>query len=102
MSNQAHQMWPIMQPLLCFYIYQQSESFWLEEAYHHHQGKNLNNNMAPNSEGVEKNLVSHAFDQQLIRIVPRLICMLCEELHTGGPCFMRIHIRRISRKVIRQ
>ena len=55
MSNQAHQMWPIMQTLLCFYIYQQSESFWLEEAYHHHQGKNLNNNMAPNSEGVEKN-----------------------------------------------
>ena len=52
MSNQAHQMWPIMQTLLCFYIYQQSESFWLEEAY---QGKNLNNNMAPNSEGVEKN-----------------------------------------------
>ena len=101
MSNQAHQMWPIMQPLLCFYIYQQSESFWLEEAYHH-QGKNLNNNMAPNSEGVEKNLVSHAFDQQLIRIVPRLIWMLCEELHTGGPCFMRIHIRRISRKVNHQ
>ena len=90
MSNQAHQMWPIMQPLLCFYIYQQSESFWLEEAYHHHQGKNLNNNMAPNSEGVEKNLVSHAFDQQLIRIVPRLICMLCEELHAGVPCFTRI------------
>ena len=84
MSNQAHQMWPIMQPLLCFYIYQQSESFWLEGAYHHHQGKNLNNNMAPNSEGVEKNLVSHAFDQQLIRIVPWLIWMLCEEFTSLG------------------
>ena len=45
MSNQAHQMWPIMQFLLCFYIYQQSESFWLEGAYHHHQGKKLNNKM---------------------------------------------------------